>query len=78
MHECTRLVEFVSRLRWGFNAERAVEGGHAMINIRTSAARCRTEAYDSVALRFHDLPSAVDEDAQTFVDCITIGRSPKK
>ena len=46
------LAEFAAELRFGFSSERLVEGGHAVVHMRGTSARGRTEAYDSLALRY--------------------------
>ena len=74
LEEFEQLAEFVSEVRWGFSAERRVEGGHATIHLKTSSARNRTESYDSLALRKPDVQAAIEEDMAALVDCVS--RSP--
>eukprot|EP00959_Pyramimonas_sp_CCMP1952_P161631 3379876-Pyramimonas_sp.AAC.1 len=40
-------------LKFGHCSERKIEGGHAQINIKTAGKRYRTEAFDSLALRWN-------------------------
>ena len=81
--EFEALSEFVSPVKWGYAAERAVEAGHGIINLRCGNRRNRSEAFDSLFLRLPDLVSElqadVDGDGQYFNDfarILALARTP--
>ena len=73
------LRRFMAELRFGYNAERLAEGGHALVQRATHAARNRTEAFDSLALRLPEVKLSILNDQTTFtalLDAIVRVRTP--
>lgn len=71
----------MSATRYGFASERRVEGGHSKVHLRGSLARCRTEAFDSLALRIPDVRRRLKMDPSflpALLECIEAARTPKK
>ena len=90
LHALPELVIFVAELKWGYASERASEGGHASVKLRSGKARNRGEAFDSLSLRMGDIKREVhsivyeasagdhqDRSAARFIECLQRGRSPK-
>ena len=59
LHECTSLCQLFGMLVWCFGAERSVEEGHARVYHRSSQARNRTGAYDSLSLLIKGIEGAI-------------------
>ena len=75
------LVTFAGAIMFAFASERMVEGGHATVNLRTTIARNRTEAYDSLTLRLHKVSDKIIDDPDffsTLADLLSEARNPKK
>ena len=74
------LARLTSELRFGFSAERLVEGGHAYVHKRSTAARCRTEAYDSLTLRIGEMKTMMlnnPEFVRHLMDAVSVARTPR-
>ena len=74
------LSVFVSKYKWGFSSERAVEAGHSSVNRTSWGARSRTEAYDALALRMPALKQEIEDSAgmERYLDAVALCRNPAK
>ena len=75
-----RLSIFIAELRFPFGSEPQVEG-HAKVHFRSSLARYRSDAFDSLALcmpelreKIRNVPSYLAK----FLDCVHAARTPAK
>eukprot|EP00971_Amphidinium_carterae_P352692 6492704-Amphidinium_carterae.2 len=55
LHELHSLHTYLASFYFGNASERRVEGGHALIHLRSTHARHRSEAFDSLALRLPEI-----------------------
>jgi hypothetical protein len=81
LHFFEHLPVFVVGFKFGWASERAVEGGHAHVNLRAASNRYRTEAYDSLVLRLPVFQKRCEDDPSlmaSLADCLMKGRSPAK
>lgn len=80
MLELPSLGKFMAEMRFGFSAERLVEGGHAYVHVRSLKARCRSEAYDSLTLRFGRIKELLRINTDflpALLECLLRARSPR-
>ena len=81
IQEHEELQMFVARLRFGSASERGVEAGHAIVNRRASGARCRTEAFDSLSMRYPEIRANAHHDSlflESLIASVDYCRSPCK
>ena len=75
----SHLAGFLGELFFGFAAERLVERGHAVIHQHGWAARRRSEAYDSLALRLPEIKRKIgseDKFLPVLLETLSAGRTP--
>ena len=75
------LSDHIAELRFGFSAERLVEGGHTTVHLHAAGARNRTEANDSLCLRLPELKSSLVRDTEFFKEFVAglhTVRTPRK
>ena len=74
------LRHFAASMRFAFASERQVEGGHALVHLKSIASRNRAEAQDSLALRMREIQARSTQDA-TFLPnllvCLQAARTPR-
>ena len=72
------LQSFLAELRFGFGSERAVEGGHAKVNMINVGRRNRTEASDSLALRMAEIEETISStNVTSLLECLQMARNPR-
>lgn len=71
--------DLVAEMRFGFPADRLVEGGHSYVHMRALKARCRTVAYDSLPVRAGRIKALLRSGRdflQALLECLLRARRP--
>ena len=72
------LEALMGKLRFGWSAERLVEAGHALLNRFSAGRTYRTEAFDSLNLRFPELEDCMSTSFEMLLDNLAWCRNPRR